>query len=61
MLPLHLHMCVAQGTARATFILASEGGREENARKSAQVVELGSHLLLHKASRLGDECEVCSD
>lgn len=34
--------------------------REENVRKSAQVVELGS-LLLHKASRLGDECEVCSD
>lgn len=33
--------------------------REQSTRKSAQTVEIGSYLLQHKASKLGDEGEVC--
>ena len=35
--------------------------REQNVRKSAQTVEIGTYLLQHRSSgRLGNEGEVCS-
>ena len=35
--------------------------REQNARKSAQTVEIGSYLLRKSSSRLGDEGMPCSN